>query len=312
MSEVAKASAGTLEFFREVTKYFMDFLETDFHKATLPKRAIKGRNASGLLVSFNLKKYETFSTLIEKHLIEKFPSETTIQIKKGQHKTKLPKNVLDLIQLQVSKIEESDFKRLLQKIAIRVEQEATLNKDDFDFALMNSIDQTSIDYYTEIIHPFIVSLTKPLTNKELGDEGDIYMMEQELVDTFVEILRTKLSELLRQLMVGEKVDANLEISQTISLRDLQEGLRSHFANMRVADIFDEVKDLDNNKSILDKQDFYLYFGEISFKNNKYPLFYIPINLVRVQESYQLEFDSQVYINKKALEYIAQEFNKERF
>jgi superfamily I DNA and/or RNA helicase len=33
--------------------------------------------------------------------------------------------------------------------------------------------------------------------------------------------------------------------------------------------------------------------------------------VKLQESFQLEFDSQVYINKKALEYIAQEFNKDR-
>ena len=311
MPEDKKANSGTLEFFREVTKYFMDFLETDFHKATLPKRAIKGRNANGLLVSFNLKKYDTFNSVIEKHLVQSFPSETTIQIKKGQHKTKLPKNVLDLIQLQVSKIEESKFKGLLRQISSRVEQEAVLHKDDFDLALMDTIDQASIDYYTEIIHPFIISLTKPLTNNELGDDGDIYMIEQELVDTFIEIIRNKLSELLRRLMAGEKSESYLELSQAIGLDDLQEGLQNHFANMRVADIFDEVKDLDNNKSILDKQDFYLYFGEISYKNNKYPLFYIPINLVRIQESYQLEFDSQVYVNKKALEYIAQEFNKER-
>ena len=39
MSEANNAGSGTLAFFREVTKYFMDFLETDFHKATLPKRA---------------------------------------------------------------------------------------------------------------------------------------------------------------------------------------------------------------------------------------------------------------------------------
>jgi superfamily I DNA and/or RNA helicase len=34
-------------------------------------------------------------------------------------------------------------------------------------------------------------------------------------------------------------------------------------------------------------------------------------LVKLQESFQLEFDAQVYINKKALEFIAQEFNKDR-
>jgi hypothetical protein len=30
--------------------------------------------------------------------------------------------------------------------------------------------------------------------------------------------------------------------------------------------------------IMDKQEFYLYFGDITYEKNKYPLFYIPIKL----------------------------------
>ena len=74
MAEVNKAGTGTLEFFREVTKYFMDFLETDFHKQRLPKRTIKSRNAGNLLIGFNLKKYESFQQVIEKHIAANFPA----------------------------------------------------------------------------------------------------------------------------------------------------------------------------------------------------------------------------------------------
>lgn len=35
MADTQKSGSGTLDFFREVTKYFMDFLETDFHKRDL-------------------------------------------------------------------------------------------------------------------------------------------------------------------------------------------------------------------------------------------------------------------------------------
>ena len=109
MSDLTRVGSAPLEFFREVTKYFMDFLETDFHKQRLPKRAIKSRNSANLLIGFNLKKYETFQQVIENHIAANFPTETTLQIKKAQHKTKLPKNVLDLIELQISKISKADF-----------------------------------------------------------------------------------------------------------------------------------------------------------------------------------------------------------
>ena len=311
MAEEAKANSGTLEFFREVTKYFMDFLETDFHKQRLPKRTIKSRNSNNLLIGFNLKKYESFQQIIEKHISANFPTETTLQIKKSQHKTKLPKNVLDLIELQISKISKADFLNLIEEISIRIEQESVLNGDDYEFALNNACDNASATYFNLIIHPFINSLEKPLTNNELGDDSDIFMMEQELVEAFVERIRTKISDLLKRLLAREKPKIASELHETISLPEIQALLVERFSEMKVADLFDEVKDLENNKAILDKQDFYLYFGDIAYKGNKYPLFYLPINLIKLQESFQLEFDAQVYVNKKALEYIAQEFNKDR-
>lgn len=289
----------------------MDFLETDFHKQRLPKRTIKSRNSGNLLIGFNLKKYESFQQVIEKHIASNFPADVTLQIKKSQHKTKLPKNVLDLIELQISKISKADFSNLIEDIAVRTEQEAVLNKDDYEFALNNACDNASASYYSQIIHPFILSLEKPLTNKELGDGSDIFMIEQELVEAFVERIRDKISDLLKRLIAKEKPKTSSELHETINLHEAQTLLVDRFSEMKVADLFDEVKDLDNNKAILDKQDFYLYFGDISYKGNKYPLFYVPINLVKLQESFQLEFDSQVYINKKALEYITQEFNKDR-
>ena len=39
-----------LAFIKEVAKYFMDFLETDFHKRCNPKRSVQLRNSSNLLV----------------------------------------------------------------------------------------------------------------------------------------------------------------------------------------------------------------------------------------------------------------------
>ena len=311
MTEETKASSGTLEFFREVTKYFMDFLETDFHKRTAPKRSLKTRNADNLLVGLSLKKYDTFYSVISKHIAAGFPTDVTLQIKKGQHKTKLPKNVVDLIELQISKISKSQFETLMKSIALRVEQEAVLNADDFELARNSSLEAAGTSFYADILRPFITSLEKPLTNNELGDQDQIFMMERELVEIFSNEIDDKISEMLRRLIAKEKFDIYEELYSTLTLADLKTTLTSHFENLRVADLFHEVQTLENNKAILDKQELYLYFGDITFSNNKYPIFYIPINIVKSQETYQLEFDSQVYLNKKALEFIAQKYNSDR-
>jgi len=311
VSEVARASAGTLEFFREVTKYFMDFLETDFHKRRAPKRSVKTRNADNLVVGLSLKKYDTFYSVISKHIAGGFSSDVTIQIKKAQHKTKLPKNVVDLIDLQISKITKSEFENLLNSIALRVEQESALNADDFELARNMTLESAGTSFYTNILRPFITSLEKPLTNNELGDQDQIFMMERELVEIFSNEIDDKVSEVLRRLIAKERFDVESEILGALTLADLKTTLTSHFENLRVADLFHEVQTLENNKAILDKQELYLYFGDITFANGKYPIFYIPINVVKTQEIYQFEFDSQVYVNKKALEFIAEKFNSDR-
>jgi very-short-patch-repair endonuclease len=311
MSSTEKSASGTLEFFREVTKYFMDFLETDFHKRKLPRRSIRLRNSDNLLVGVGLKKYETFYPVISKYVGDGFPSETIIQIKKGQFKTKLPKNVLELIALQISKISKSQFETLLDSVALRVEQESVLHKDDFDVAFTSTLEAAGTAFYAEMVHPFISSLEKPLTNGELGDQDDIFMLEQELVSIFIGEIENKIAEILRRLIAKDSVEIKSELNSVITLEYLKTTLTTHFEDLKVADLFHDVQALENNRAILDKQDFYLYFGDITFHNTKYPLFYIPINIVRTQDTYQLEFDSQIYINKKAIEYVVQEFNKNK-
>ncbi len=311
MANTEKSASGTLDFFREVTKYFMDFLETDFHKRKLPRRSIRLRNSDNLLVGVGLKKYETFYPVISKYVGDGFPSETILQIKKGQFKTKLPKNVLELIALQISKISKSQFETLLDSVALRVEQESVLHKDDFDVAFTSTLEAAGTAFYAEMVHPFISSLEKPLTNGELGDQDDIFMLEQELVSIFIGEIENKIAEILRRLIAKDSLEIKFELNSVITLDYLKTTLTTHFEDLKVADLFHDVQELENNRAILDKQDFYLYFGDITFHNTKYPLFYIPINIVKTQETYQLEFDSQIYINKKAIEYVVQEFNKNK-
>src|SRR3989338_4326224 len=82
---------GNLAFIKEVAKYFMDFLETDFHKRKNPKRSIKLRNNDNLLIGLNLNKYPTFNKQIWKLINHNFDKSIFNLLEKGVYKTNLPK-----------------------------------------------------------------------------------------------------------------------------------------------------------------------------------------------------------------------------
>lgn len=307
-SDIKANRTGSLAFIREVAKYFMDFLETDFHKRRFPRRSIMFRNNDNLLVGLNLQKYPSFNKLALKLIDKSFDKDLLNKIEKGIYKTNLPKNLLDLIKLQIGKIDQAQISTIIDKIASEIEKAGTLYAKEYDVALTNSVEEAAKIIRNELVHPFIESIEKPLQNLNLGDEDNIYLIEEELTAVILRLLESKISGTLNLLIAQEKVNLAQELNMVFALQDVKEDLASFFETLQVADLFLELFEMERNKSILDKQEFYFYFGDISFNNIKYPIFYVPIVTHREGDTLCVEFDSQVYINKKALEFIAQEFN----
>lgn len=304
----APTKDGGLLFFKEVAKYFMDFLETDFHKRKFPRRSIKFRNSDNLLIGVNLQKYETFNTKVWELVNKNFDKEVLNKISKGVYKTSLPKNLKDLVKLQVGKITAGQVNAMMTDIANEIEKSGTLYEKEYDVALTTAIDAAAKIIHSELVDPFIQSIEKPLQNLHLGDEDNIYLAEQELTSVLVSQIENKISEVLNLYIAKEKVNLEKELKNTLGISDVKNSLLSFFENLQVADLFAEVFEMERNRSILDKQDFYLYFGDISFQNTKYPIFYIPVSVTRQEDTLLLDFDSQVYVNKRALEFIVQEHN----
>lgn len=300
-----------LNFIKAVAEYFMDFLETDFHKHKLPRRAIKFRNNDNLLIGLNLQKYPSFNSLTSKLITKGFEKDILSKVGKGVYKTNLPKNLLDLIKLQVNKISNSEINTITEKVADEIEKAGTLYAKEYDIALTNSVEETTKIIRSELVHPFVESIEKPLQNLNLGDEDNVYLIEEELTSVILRLLENKISEVLNLIIAQEKVNLTKEIKSVFVPQDVKGNLTSFFENLQVADLFLELFEMERNKTILDKQDFYLYFGDISFNNNKYPIFYIPFATTRDGDSLNIEFDAQVYINKKALEFIVQEHNNQK-
>ena len=67
-----KQDESSLIFMKDVVTYFMDFLESDFHKHRLPRRNTKLRSNENLLVGINLQKYPSFNKLVSRLIGKNF------------------------------------------------------------------------------------------------------------------------------------------------------------------------------------------------------------------------------------------------
>ena len=99
-----------LGFVREVARYFMDFLETDFHKRRNPKRSIQQRNSSNLLVGVNLAKYPSLTGAAWKALGQGFSSAVTVS--RGAHRTPVPEHLLDSVRIRAKALYQQEGEKL--------------------------------------------------------------------------------------------------------------------------------------------------------------------------------------------------------
>lgn len=106
----------------------------------------------------------------------------------------------------------------------------------------------------------------------------------------------------------ENTDTNEETIDNV-VNICHESLSSVFSK----DIIEDLNILHTNKQILEKQDYYLYFHSIKYGNQRFPIFYIPVTLERVNEQgsrqYELALEDRVFINKKAIEFLIQELQE---
>ena len=299
-----------LEFFRDVTSYFMDFLETDFHKRRNPKRSVKLRNSENLLLSIRTEKYPRFEKILFQERSKGFQKNEGIIVQKGVFKSDIPVKVLELIELQVGKLQKTEIKRLQKDIAFEIEKAATVYADDREQAHVYSIERISELFRDRVVQPFIGHISQPILNADLGDENSIYLAQEELTEVLVKGVEDKASELINLSIIGDNPNIPKSLGETFNYEFVCESITNFFSQFQVGDLYSELFEIDRNRGILDKQEFYYYFYDVTFRKVKYPIFYTPLFVTRDKDVFKIEFDSQIYINKKALEFIVQENNVE--
>jgi hypothetical protein len=311
VTKAPEVQANFDQFVSSLATYFMDFLETNFHKRRIPKRSIRYKTDKGLLVGLNLKKYPKFNERIWKVIHKSFQSSATIPVSRGKYTTQIPATILDLIEKQVDKINDEQIEQIFIVITEHIQKAVIKHQDAADLALATALDSISTMVRELLVNPFLSNIEKPLENQSGADIESIYSIEEGLTELLAAPFEDLVADVVNQLIIGIQVDIRGNLAKAFDTHLVKSSISSFFSNFSVNDLYFELQDLFDNNNILDKQDLYLYFCDLQFNNHVYPIFYVPITLEKSQDTFNIVFDTAVYVNKKAIEYVVQEFNKER-
>lgn len=298
---------STLRFATDVAVYFRDFLETNFHKRKAPKRSIKTRNEKNFLVGINLRTFTELRGQIFKNLTSNFAN--PVLIEKGQHKHGLSDSNWQVINRYCETLQDSQLETVEKVLEDQAFEILKANPDDLDRVkdaisegICSSLSQSFFEPLSKLVSPGFKSA---------------HSFDDEMIASIFDELRGLLSERATSLAsdfvianVVDQIATPLKVSGLISVRSLKDDIKTYFESITSEDLYYELNELAGNSEILDKQQLYLYLFEIKFGGSAYPLFYIPIELTRSSDALSVAFDSSAYINKKAIDFIVENLNRQ--
>lgn len=257
---------NNLDFIKLLTKYYMDFLETDFHKDKQPKRSIDGPQDN-----FSTKKYINLDTFLKEKLTD---LNDELEIKINTNNFKSNSDVINIERILELFKEHSDS-------LIESKDFFLINKDED--ILLNSIESM-----------YGIFLNDAKKKKLISEDDYSILINTTFIDDLLQVTKEFCS-----------IESN---SNDHYLDSVINNFNEHLGYLSNKDsLYTDLIKLKDLLSIQDKKELYLYFYTIEFQSVKYPIFYFPINLSsqNTSKTITLKTDNRVFINKKAIEYIAQ-------
>lgn len=304
-------SSGSANFLKDLKRYYMDFLETDFHKRPLPKRYVRLRDGKGHLAGINLRKYEGFRSTLWDIFTEDSNLDFRIEIKRGQHKSRIKTSLKNFIDQNIEELQQDTLNEIVTAVFKDFNKHKKEYHDDWDTFYEESVEAIKRQVLQKIVQPLSEILEKPLTEeKSLGLET-IFELEDDLIDLLCADIEESIDKPIIQFFTkGEIEELTDYLADLLKKELITQKLKKFFENFSSSDLFLEFNEVFENKRLNDKEDIYLYFCDVNFNKRTYPLFYFSLQVEKQTDMFAMRFDPHILVNKKAIEYIVQEYNQE--
>jgi hypothetical protein len=297
-------------FIKAVSKYFMNFLETDFKRRRVPKRSISFADKAGNLTAFRLDKYPTFLRKIST-LINDDKADYSIVVSRGTYTSNLSNNLSEVVTKSALKGLDENKESINEEIGTHIIELYAKYEKDQEIFFQESLAVVNDVINNSFIHEAVRSIDGSVQRQRDNEGEDASEISEEIARYLTSYFEYDLNEALTDFVVNKDLQKITDvINDLLKADNVELRFKAFFKALSITDMHTDIASLNRNKQLKEELELYLYFGQIKFSNRTYPLFFIPITLneqtTENRTSYKLSFEKRFYINKNAIEYVFQE------
>ena len=297
-------------FIKAVSKYFMNFLETDFKRRRVPKRSIAFADKAGNLTAFRLDKYPSFLRKVSS-LINEDRTDYSILVSRGTYTSNLSNNLSEVVTKSALKNLEESREIINSEIETLIIELFTKHEKDQEIFFQESLATINDIINNQFIHDAVKSIDGSIQRQKDNEDEDASEISEEISRYLTSYFEYDLNEALAEFVVDKEINKVTDvIKQMLEVSNVDLRFKAFFRALSITDMHTDVASLNRNKQLKEELELYLYFGQIKFSNRTYPLFFVPVTLSEQstdnRTSYKLSFEKRFYINKNAIEYVFQE------
>jgi len=300
---------GVKGFAKRVLRYFQDFIETDFKRQQAPRRRVILKNDAGFRLGIPLRKYSGLFEMVWAQARQPLAQPFELRIPKGRYTSPLSLTLRELIKKQVAAVDNAEFVRITDEVVAFANAHRVAGAKDAE----RFVDDVALQYVEQVGQRLVIQLLtvleEPFKQNAYSAIESIYDIEADMTEAITMPLIGQLPNALTTLITsGDDTILKQIFEEFFAPADVRRSLTEFFEQFSTADIFLEVRDLDNTLRTAEGQSLYLYMGDVRYGTANFPLFYIPLDLHFDDKttSYVLRADPHLYINKRALDWIVQE------
>lgn len=292
-----------------VSRYFRDFLQSDFKRAQAPRRRIVLTSDTGFRAGMRTAPYPALDQELWALLSKPTGEDLTLPMTPRRYTRPVSASLRKVIQEQIHAIPETSLvsvRNAVIEIARSTYTSAVENPEQWIDSVQEELAK---EVGAQVIRPLVAHLDGPLRQQAYSVMDSLLAAESDLIARVCGDLVRVLPEVLAKLLAtGE--DASLVDAATnfLNMEGMRAGLLAFFENFVAADAYLEFRDIETYVSTGDSMQLYLYLGALKYRNAQYPLFFVPVHVTRSEDGtgYSLKIVNHLYANRSAIDFVLQE------
>lgn len=298
----------------QVSSYFRDFLESDFKRQSAPRRRILLQSDSGFRCGMRTRPYATLDTALWRLAGQPSGTFQPLSVGPRDHTRSISPTLRKVIDSQIGQIQEDALFRVREAMSSEILR--TLDKGAKDPETW--IDETqafaAAQVGERIVRPLVQKLDEPLRRSSYDFIDSLYSAETDMVRAVAEPLVSNLPDALARYLATQEGEILADVlSGYLQVDGVKEALSTFFDGFVMADAFLELRDIETFATINEGFQIYLYLGAIKFRTAQYPVFFVPVDVKKLEggRGFELVLGNQLFANRVAVEFVLQELSQAR-